>query len=348
MTRIKPPRFSGLRRLLAKARDPVIILPYLGYGTPHKLALCGRVLQDEGFRPASDAERRWRNAAAFFRRMESDEVPGARLRASFGNRTTQAVSDRQGYFSVALENLKLKAGWHDVQLELLHDPQVKATGRVLVPPRKAEFGVISDIDDTIVYSHVMRKLRMIVSLALSNARTRKPFKGVGAFYRALHRGVNPLFYVSKSPWNLYVPLVEFMEVQGLPAGPLLLRDFGLRMKKNHKTEAIAAVLQTYPKLKFILIGDSGESDPEIYSGIVQRFPERIRVIYIRSVDPAASRAVAIEKLIDQVAPTGCQLVLAPDSELAAAHAAAEGLIPVAALADVRADKKADLAKPRLA
>ena len=76
--------------------------------------------------------------------------------------------------------------------------------------------MISDIDDTIVYSHVMRKLRMIVSLALSNARTRKPFKGVGAFYRALHRGVNPLFYVSKGPWNLYVPLVEFMESRACP------------------------------------------------------------------------------------------------------------------------------------
>lgn len=320
----------------------MIILPYLGYGTPQKLALCGRVLQDEGFRPTSDAERRWRNAVACFKRMESDEVPGARLQASFRNKTTQAVSDRQGYFSIEVKTSGAKPGWHEVQLQLLRDPQVKATGRVLVPPPKAEFGVISDIDDTIVYSHVIRKLRMILSLAFSNARTRKPFKGVGAFYRALHRGVNPVFYVSKSPWNLYVPLVEFMAVQGLPAGPLLLRDFGLRMKKNHKTEAIESVLQTYPKLKFILIGDSGEQDPETYSEIVRRFPKRIRVIYIRSVHPAASRVAAIEKLIYEVAPTSCQLVLAPDSEFAAAHAAAEGLIPASELANVRADKKADL------
>ena len=118
------------------------------------------------------------------------------------------------------------------------------------------------------------------------------------------------------------------------------------MKKNHKTEAIESVLRTYPKLEFILIGDSGERDPEIYSDIVQRFPDRIRAIYIRSVNPDPSRLNAVEKLIEEVAPTGCQLVLAPDSEFAAAHAAAEGLIPVAALADVRADKKKRLAKPR--
>ena len=56
--------------------------------------------------------------------------------------------------------------------------------------------------------------------------------GVAAFYRALHAGVNPFFYVSKSPWNLYAPLVEYLEVQGLPLGPLLLRDFGLRFEKE--------------------------------------------------------------------------------------------------------------------
>jgi phosphatidate phosphatase APP1 len=266
---IKRRRFSYLRGLLARLRDPIIILPYLGYGTPEKLMLQGRVLQDEGFRPTSDAERRWRNLVAFFKRMEADVVPGARLRAQFGGVCAESVSDRQGYFRVELKPAgPAKPGWNEVALELVRKREIRASGRVLVPPPDAEFGVISDIDDTIVYSQAIRKLRMIVSLAFSNARTRKPFKDVGAFYRALHRGRNPFFYVSKSPWNLYVPLVEFLELQGLPLGPLLLRDFGLRMNRNHKTEAIEAILQTYPELGFILIGDSGEEDPEIYSGIV--------------------------------------------------------------------------------
>jgi phosphatidate phosphatase APP1 len=346
---IRRRRLSYLRGFLARLRDPIIILPYPGYGTPQRLMLQGRVLQDEGFRPTSDAERRWRNLVAFFKRMEADVVPGARLRAQFEDVSLEIVSDRQGYFRVELKpSAPAQAGWNEIALELVRKPELRATGRVLVPPPDAEFGVISDIDDTIVYSQAIRKLRMIVSLAFSNARTRKPFKGVGAFYRALHRGRNPLFYVSKSPWNLYVPLLEYLEVQGLPLGPLLLRDFGLRMNRNHKTEAIEAILLTYPKLEFILIGDSGEEDPEIYSGIVHRHPDRIRVIYIRSVDPSATRLDAIQKLIEEVAPTGCQLVLAPDSEFAAAHAAAEGLIPAAELANVRADKKADLARPQLA
>ena len=334
------PGFRSLRELVAQRRDPAIILPYLGYGTTEKLALCGRVLQDEGFRPTSDSERRWRNLVAFLERMESDEIPGARLRATFGGHAVETISDSEGYFRVEFETPVTAAGWHEIQLQLLDFP-ASATGRILVPPSDAEFGVVSDLDDTVIQSDVTRKLRMLVKLALSNVHTRKPFQGVGAFYRALHRGRNPFFYVSKSPHNLYAPLVEFLQRQQLPAGPLLLRDFGLRTRKDHKARAIENILTTYPALAFILIGDSGEEDPEIYTDIVSRFPDRIRVIYIRSIDRSPARLKAIETLVEQVASTRCQLVLAQDSEFAAAHAAAEGLIPAGELSKVRIDKTAD-------
>ena len=323
-----------------RRRDPTLVLPYLGYGTPRRLRLSGRVLQDEGFRQATDADRRWRNVVEFVKRLESDEIPGARVIASFAGQVVEAVSDKEGYFHIEMRTAALDAGWHQVALEL-PDLGGSATGQVLVPPRDAEFGVISDLDDTVIQSGVMRKVRMLVELATSNARTRKPFEGVAAFYRALHRDRNPFFYVSNSPHNLYVPLVEFLRHQQLPEGPVLLRDFGLRMPKAHKCRSIEDILSTYPALDFILVGDSGERDPEIYTDILGRFPERIRVIYIRSVDRSAERLAAIDKLARKVAGTRCQLVLAPDSAFAATHAAAEGLIPATKLAKVREDTNAD-------
>ncbi len=316
-----------------------MILPYLGYGTRSRIRLCGRVLADEGIAPARTVDGRWRNLVAFYKRLESDEVPGARLHAALDGVEAQARTNREGYFSVVLEGLALKPGWHEVRLALISTPAVVGKARVLVPSPRARFGVISDIDDTVVLSNVRNKLKMVLALALSNARTRKPFTGVAAFYRALHAGLNPVFYVSKSPWNLYAPLVEFLAFQGLPPGPLMLRDFGLRMSKHHKTEAIEEILGTYPRLPFVLIGDSGEQDPEIYSDIVGRFPGRIRAIYIRSVD--ASRIAAVGRLIEKVRPSGAQLVLAPDSEFAAAHAAAEGLIQPSDLREVRSDRRSD-------
>jgi phosphatidate phosphatase APP1 len=310
-----------------------LILPYRGYGTARKLVLPGRVLRDPRVGPARAGERRWRNLSTFLRLIESDEVPGASLRARFASVETQLRADREGYFRLEIET-RVASGWHEV--ELRHG-DATAKGRVLVPAADARFGVVSDIDDTVVQSHVTRKLRMLVSLALSNARTRKPFPGVAALYRALHAGRNPFFYVSKSPWNLYVPLAEYLELQGLPEGPLFLRNLGLRMPRDHKCTAIGALLDAYPRLPFVLIGDSGERDPEVYGEIVRRYPRRIRAIYIRSVDNSLERLRAIEKLVREVRKTGCQLVLARDSEAAAAHAAGEGLIQPSDLRAVRGD-----------
>jgi phosphatidate phosphatase APP1 len=316
-------------------------MPYLGYGTRERLVVCGRVLEDEGFTPATDADGRWRNVVRFWKRLESDEVPLARLRARFFGRESEGITDREGYFRLFIAPRgRLGPGvWQEVELELQGEEAVRATARVLVPSRRARFGVISDIDDTIVASHVGNKVRMILTAVLSNARTRKPFPGVAAFYRALHAGMNPFFYISKSPWNLYAPLLEYLEIQELPLGPLLLRDFGLRPGKEHKRKAIEDILVTYPKLKFILIGDSGEEDPEIYSAVVHRHPDRIRAVYIRSVNQ--KRISQIEKLAKEVAKTGCQLVLAKEAEQAAAHAAAEGLIQASELRAVRADSDSD-------
>ena len=341
-----------MKRRLARPRGPLIVLPYDGFGNARELSLCGRVLKDEGFRPALDADRAWRNLVAMYKYFESDEVRGARVRARYRDLESEVTTDSEGYFSVTFQPDEPPAAghWHEVTLELAAPARkTTATGRVLVPSAAARFGVISDLDDTVIRSNVARKLRMLVALSLSNARTRKPFAGVAALYRALHAGAaggegNPIFYVSKSPWNLYVPLVEFLAHQGIPMGPLLLRDYGthvLRSSANHKARSISRILSTYPRLKFVLIGDSGEEDPEIYSEVVRRWPQRVRVIYIRSVSREPSRLAAIDRLIAEVRRTGCQLVLAADSEFAAAHAAGEGLIAPAALARIRREKESD-------
>lgn len=337
---------------------PVMIQPYLGYGTTEKLVLNGRVLKDERLAAPGQDSTAWRNLVDLYKRLASSEIPGARVRARFQTAEKEAVADLEGYFNIemALAQPLDRPGWHAVELDLLHPaPNGKAVqtmAQVLVPPATARFGVISDIDDTVVWTNVANKLRMLLMLTRSNAHTRKPFKGVAAFYRALRRGAggsedNPVFYVSSSPWNLYIPLVEYMAVQGLPSGPLFLRDFGdhtlfaLRDHHTHKLASIEQILHAFPHLQFILIGDSGEQDPEIYSRVVKLYPQRIRVIYIRNVNPDPSRIEAIDRLIEDVRQTGAQLVLTPDSEFAAAHAASEGLISAADLEGVRLDKKED-------
>jgi phosphatidate phosphatase APP1 len=324
--------------------------------------LGGRVLEDEGFTPATSTDHTWRNLINMYKRFETDEVPGARVLARFQGTESEVTTDDEGYFHFEIQPVHpLEARpWQRVELELLDPPSrkehpVRATAQVLVPAATARFGVISDIDDTVISTNVVNKLKMVLTVILSNAHTRKPFEGVAGLYHALQHGItgdedNPIFYVSNSPWNLYTVLLEFFNLQNIPSGPLLLRDFGNHLlsskdRDDHKKTNIKMILELFPHLPFVLIGDSGERDPEIYRDLVKEYSSRIRAIYIRSVNKHPSRLAAIDKLIDEVRNTASQLVLAPDSEFAAAHLAGEGLISTSGLADVRSAKKQDETAP---
>ncbi|NML17600.1 App1 family protein [Azohydromonas caseinilytica] len=337
---------------------PLEIAPYLGWGTPRRLQLGARVLRLVAHRAPQASDPAWRNLISVWRRLASDEVPRARVRTTLGPLSVETQADDEGHVQLVLEpGAPLQPGWHAVELELLSPlprdaAPVRATARALVPPDTARFGVISDLDDTVIWSHVSNRLRMLALLLSSNAHTRKPFEGVAALYRALHDGAsgaegNPVFYVSSSPWNLYAPLTEFLRLQGLPEGPLMLKDFGDHMlfapldHRGHKLRHIEQVLATYAALPFLLIGDSGEQDPEIYAQAVRDFPGRVRAVYIRSVDPDPARQAAIARLAEETQRAGVPLLLVPDSLAAARHAAEQGWIRPGAVEEVRADKRDD-------
>lgn len=344
--------------------DDLIITAYLGYGTAERFLLSGRVLEDKGAIETSAADSRWENLQNVYRRFATDEIPGARIRARFQNIEAETVTDAEGYFNFDLkinEAIDRKKAFHEIEFELIepldeNGQPARAVGQVLVPPATARFGIISDLDDTVIVTNVTNRLKMFLTVILLNEHTRMPFRGAAAFYRALQKGAsgaenNPIFYVSSSPWNLYAPLVEFLKIHRIPLGALFLKDFGNHTvfnsgeHQNHKLGSIEKILETYPHLSFVLIGDSGEQDPEIYRRVVEKHPQRIRAIYIRSINTKPERLEAIDRLIGEVAATGCQLILAPDTVFAAAHAAGEKLIAPESLPVIREEKQEDEAAP---
>ena len=338
-------------------RDPLIIHPYRGYGTDRRLRVRGRVLEDEGIPAAGERDTAWRNILSTVRRLESDEVPGARVRLRVAGATQDVVTDAEGYFDTWIaptDALPADSLWHDVALELLAPldpakPSPAAIGRVLVPPATAKLGIISDLDDTVVQTGATDIRATLRSVFLSNARTRLPFPGVAMLYRALQDGVggrenNPVFYVSSSPWNLYDVLSEFLALREIPEGPIMLRDWGLSQQEllptshgSHKLDAIKGIVELYPTLPFLLIGDSGQEDPEIYREVVARYPSRILGIYIRNVTPDPARVERIRALAREVSDARSELLLAVDSGEVAAHALDRGWIDSAALERVLAD-----------
>jgi phosphatidate phosphatase APP1 len=318
----------------------VLIQPYAGYGNSKELYLAGRVLADRNIQASTAADRFWRNFQKMRKRFLTIVFPGVDLEAEFQGKTVQVTTDEEGYFEfkLQLDGEEITEGWHTVKLRLLHDllgrsTEVVALGEVYFAAQNADFGIISDIDDTVVSTGAMRKWEMIKVTFSQNAHTRIPFAGVSEFYDALRKGSdhilsNPIFYVSSSPWNIYDFLMEFLDIHQIPKGPLMLRDLGLSRDqfiagphRDHKLKQIEQILEVYQDLAFIFIGDSGQEDPQIYLEIIEKYPGRILAVYIRDVSGADLSTLAIEYL-----SKGVELVLVKDTTEAASHALAKGWI----------------------
>jgi phosphatidate phosphatase APP1 len=355
-------RLSHRLKVRLGQNDPLQILPYRTYGTVHRLYVKGRVLEDERISPAGDKDTILNNLLNMYKRFESDEVAGAKLKAVFGQQEQHTVSDEEGYFQFDLipdQAIVADELWHRVDLQLTsapkpYSPGCSARAEVMIPPIDAEYGIISDIDDTIVRTSATDMLAMARTVFLHNAKTRMPFPGVSEFYRSLQLGRNgkrnnPFFYVSSSPWNLYDLLIDFLDLNELPAGPLLLRDFGFDADTlfqgggghmGHKFKEIEQILLCYPHLNFVLVGDSGQEDPTIYREVALRFPGRILAIYIRDVQSPEreQKAISISK---ELAAAGLDMLIVDDTAEAADHAVKIGLIYRQALPAIEQDKLED-------
>jgi phosphatidate phosphatase APP1 len=334
----------------------LVIQPYRGYGSPAEVFLMGRVFRQAGSGAHGCQETWFRDLLALGRRLLRRGVGAAMLVARFGGTEQRVTTDRDGYFRVHLHPTQAPPAaplWHPIDLELTSPAGVKAVGELFVPPATARFVVISDIDDTIMNTGVANKVMMLWRLFAQGARSRVAFPGVAALYKALHGGVsgteqNPMLYVSRGPWSLYEVLDEFFHLHDIPVGPILfLREWGVSLRhpfprraQDHKLALIRHMVALYHDRPFLLIGDSGQRDPEIYAQVVREHPGRVIAIYIRHVSRSSERLRDIEALAKEVVEAGSSLLLAADSFAMAAHAAERGLISSATLAAVLAERVA--------
>jgi phosphatidate phosphatase APP1 len=347
---------------------PYQIIYYRGFGSPKAVWLTGRVLRQHELATPADGASFWHNLSATVRRFLTDEVGNLQVRIETFGQTFETTTNDEGYFDITVDpHIELPAGraWFPVRYTLVgvrqpgSGAEVVCDGQLMIAPAYSQFGIISDIDDTVLVTGATSLWQTLRLTFLENAFTRLPFAGVAAFYRALQSGAvttlfNPIYFVSSSPWNLYDLLIDFFRIQGLPKGPLLLRDLSLNADllsstghHTHKRAMIDKVLAVNPDLPFVLLGDSGQQDPEIYADVIRANPGRIRAVYIRDVSTDDRRDSAVQKLIaaagtpdraDHYVP----MLLVADTVAAAEHAAALGLIDPDSLPEIRADRRADM------
>lgn len=156
--------------------------------------------------------------------------------------------------------------------------------------RDTGLSVISDVDDTIKISHVRDRQKLLRKTFY------EPFQaveGMAAVYQNWATNLGATFhYVSASPWQLYEPITEFTTASGFPAGSWHMKQFRVKDSSFHalfdsperyKPGVIEPMLRQFPNRRFILVGDSGERDPEIYGELARKFPQQIQRVLIRDV-----------------------------------------------------------------
>jgi phosphatidate phosphatase APP1 len=172
---------------------------------------------------------------------------------------------------------------------------------------KSGTSVISDIDDTIKITNVVDTKEL---LANTFTREFRAAPGMAKLYRSWASDGAQFHYVSASPWNLQAELDRFAAEAGFPPGTYHLRIFRpkdiertvrfLRSSQQHKLSSIRELLRHFPDREFILVGDTGESDPEIYARIARQFPKRVKKIYLRRVDGADNEASRFTKTFEGI------------------------------------------------
>lgn len=271
---------------------------YTGYGTPARARVFARVTlsrtEPEERRTALThahdslldiAQRGWR---VFLTAPASGVAVTVRL----GEAQVRTRSDRSGYVDVDLEGHGLPPGWQEATIALDNGDSV--TDSVLVVDPEVRVGLVSDIDDTVMITHLPRILIAGWNTFVRSEMVREKVPGMASMYRALvaEEPRTPVFYLSTGAWNTAPALTRFLRRHDFPLGPMLLTDWGptntgwFRSGREHKERELRRLLAEFPQIDWILVGDDGQHDPVIYGALAEEHPRSVEAICIRELTPA--------------------------------------------------------------
>lgn len=279
----------------AQAADEIAITVHHGYGTRRDFVVEGRVAERNGVRESRPGDAWYANLWRSLRSFRVEEEKRIPLLLTLGGRTWELRSDDDGYFTLRGETPSPAApGWRPLRVEVAGGA-TRTDYPLLIVPDGEVLGIISDVDDTVVVSEVADRSRLLAHTFLENYLQRRPVPGVADFYRSLAArnalpDATPVIYLTASPRHLLASLKAFLEHNGFPRGPILAKKVTdgaggdpLLDQERYKLERIEAILADLPQVRFVLSGDDGERDPEVYHAIRARHPKRVAAVYIRWV-----------------------------------------------------------------
>ncbi|MDP2272927.1 MAG: DUF2183 domain-containing protein [Archangium sp.] len=257
------------------------VLLFPAVGTPGQVTLSGRVLKHA---PSTGSSTFSKN----LRRLTSPNWQGAPVELRYAGRSVEVASGHDGNFSVTLSGEKQPFEVGLTTAEAFVKGAQAGIATVDIVAREAEFFVVSDFDDTLAVTNVVSTSKLVKAALMQDETNQPVVDGMAEFYGCLKedKAARPGFaLVSGSPAQYLSRVRSFLNGHGFPVFGIYLRDLGPSTLSNYKQPVIRSLLKELPN-QVVLIGDSGEHDPEVYAQMRAEFPDRVKSIYIRNAGRA--------------------------------------------------------------
>ena len=319
---------------------PILKL-YRGYANEQELIVMGHVFKPTTIQEYNFQKKNLKNATSVIKMFQIKTQANADVYLKHNNAKIHTKTLIDGYFKFCVPlDQNTNYGWIDYEVSIVYKNESITTRDSYIRPHKGNLGIISDIDDTFLVSHTLNPLKKLYVLLFKNVNKRKIYEDVVTHYQALSTAgrenkeeFNAFFYVSSSEWNLYRFITKFTEIHQLPKAVLLLKDIKTsltdffltgRGNHNHKFDKIKHILEFYPNLEYVLLGDDSQHDAFLYEAICKIFPVTVKAVYIRQTgDSKKEKVTAILKNLETLKVSVCYF---QNSSEAIAHSKMIGII----------------------
>jgi Uncharacterized conserved protein len=315
--------FHDFRARRARKRGYLTtVVPYAGYGSTTWVRVLGRVVLTKDPRPGSRAERMNRKReerVRGWRSFTSVPVVDVEVEVEVDGERHVVRPDRGGVIDEVLP-VRLAPGRHTIIMTAA-DSRAGSRSPVFIVDPQSRFGVISDVDDTVMVTALPRPLLAAWNTFVLDEHARVPTPGMAVLLERMisaHPGA-PMMYLSTGAWNVAPTLTRFLSRNLFPSGPLLLTDWGpthdrwFRSGTEHKQSSLVRLASEFPGIRWVLVGDDGQHDENIYGAFARSHPEAVAAIAIRQLSSgeavlAGGRSTAEKHSIT----SGVPWVYAPD------------------------------------
>ncbi|KVV14308.1 App1 family protein [Flavobacterium sp. TAB 87] len=319
---------------------PILKL-YRGYANENELIVMGHILRPTTRSDYNFEKKSLKNARSVINLFKIKTIGNYDVYLHYGNEIIHTKTLEDGYFKFCIP-LKTPNdfGWQNYHVSHNYQDKMYTCKGTYIRPHDGNLGIISDIDDTFLVSHTKKILKKIYILLFKNVNKRKIFEDVVPHYQALSTAgrnnkseKNAFFYISSSEWNLYYFITKFTKIHQLPRAVILLKNIktGLfdffksgRGDHNHKFDKIKHVLEFYPNLKYVLLGDDSQKDPYLYENICKIFPITVKAVYIRQTGRRPKAQVTA--VLDNLSSLAVEVCYFKHSSEAIAHSKKIGII----------------------